>query len=60
VLDAAARYLAEIEPHSPTPYLIRRAAQLGQMSLPEMLAEVTADAGSLDKFFSLLGVRQAR
>lgn len=60
VLDAAARYLAEIEPHSPTPYLIRRAAQLGQMSLPQMLAEVTADAGSLDKFFSLLGVRQAR
>ncbi len=60
VLDAAARYLAEIEPHSPTPYLIRRAAQLGQMSLPQMLAEVTADAGSLDKFFSLLGVRQQR
>lgn len=57
VLEAAAIYLAQIEPHSPTPYMIRRAVQLGQMSLPEMLRQVTADAGSLDKFFALLGIR---
>lgn len=60
VLAAAAAYLESIEPHSPTPYLVRRAVELGQMSLPEMLRQVTADAGSLDKFFSLLGISAPR
>lgn len=60
VLAAAAAYLESIEPHSPAPYLVRRAVELGQLSLPEMLRQVTADAGSLDKFFSLLGIPAAR
>ncbi len=51
-----AGYLQTVEPHSPTPYLIRRAVQLGQMDLQEMVREVTATAGSLDKFFELLGI----
>ncbi len=55
-LVALADYLQAVEPHSPTPYLIRRAVQLGQMGLPEMVREVTATAGSLDKFFELLGI----
>lgn len=60
VLAAAATYLESIEPHSPTPYLVRRAVELGQLSLPEMLRQVTTDAGSLDKFFSLLGISARR
>ncbi len=60
VLAAAAAYLESIEPHSPTPYLVRRAVELGQLSLPDMLRQVTADAGSLDKFFSLLGISAPR
>lgn len=60
VLAAAAAYLESIEPHSPTPYLVRRAVELGQLSLPDMLQQVTADAGSLDKFFSLLGISTPR
>ncbi len=60
VLAAAASYLESVEPHSPAPYLVRRAVQLGQLSLPEMLRQVSADAGSLDKFFSLLGVAPPR
>ncbi len=55
-LNALADYLQTIEPHSPTPYLIRRAVQLGQLSLPQMVKEVSASAGSLDKFFELLGI----
>ncbi len=55
-LTALADYLQTIEPHSPTPYLIRRAVQLGQLSLPQMVKEVSASAGSLDKFFELLGI----
>lgn len=60
VLAAAASYLESIEPHSPAPYMVRRAVQLGQLSLPEMLRQVTVDAGSLDKFFSLLGITPPR
>ncbi len=55
-LSAIASYLQSVEPHSPTPYLIRRAVQLGQMGLPQMVKEVSVSAGSLDKFFEMLGI----
>ncbi len=55
-LMAVATYLQAIEPHSPTPYLVQRAVALGQMGLPQMVKEVSASAGSLDKFFELLGI----
>ena len=59
-LNALADYLQQLEPHSPTPYLVRRATQLGQMALPQMVSEVTASAGSLEKFFELLGITTAK
>lgn len=59
-LVSIAAYLQNIEPHSPTPYLINRAVQLGQMSLPEMIKSVSTSAGSLDKFFELLGISPPR
>ncbi len=55
-LAAIATYLQTVEPHSPTPYLVQRAVALGQMGLPQMVKEVSASAGSLDKFFELLGI----
>lgn len=55
-LMSIADYLQRIEPHSPTPYLIQRAVELGQLSLPDMIRDVSATAGSLDKFFELLGI----
>lgn len=55
-LMAIADYLHRLEPHSPTPYLIQRAVDLGQLSLPEMIRDVSASAGSLDRFFELLGI----
>jgi type VI secretion system protein ImpA len=36
-LSAAADLLAQMEPHSPVPYLIRRAVELGRMPFPEMM-----------------------
>ena len=56
-LMSIAAYLQRIEPHSPTPYLIQRAVELGQLNLPDMIRDVSASAGSLDKFFELLGIR---
>jgi type VI secretion system protein ImpA len=55
-LVSIASYLQSVEPHSPTPYLIQRAVELGQMSLPDMIKEVNTSAGSLDRFFELLGI----
>jgi type VI secretion system protein ImpA len=55
-LMSIAVYLQRIEPHSPTPYLIQRAVELGQLNLPDMIRDVSASAGSLDKFFELLGI----
>ena len=55
-LAEIAAWLATVEPHSPTPYMVQRAVALGQMGLPQMVKEVSACAGSLDKFFELLGI----
>ena len=55
-LMSIADYLHRIEPHSPTPYMIQRAVELGQLNLPDMIRDVSASAGSLDKFFELLGI----
>jgi type VI secretion system protein ImpA len=57
-LEALADYLAEVEPHSPTPFLIRRAASWGRMSLPEVIAEIIREEGDVNRLFNVLGVKQ--
>lgn len=39
-LEQAANQLMELEPHSPIPYLIKRAVLLGNMKFPEMIKEL--------------------
>lgn len=56
LLGTIADYLSHIEPHSPTPYLIRRAMSWGRLSLTELLEEIVNDRGDLGKIFNLLGV----
>jgi type VI secretion system protein ImpA len=56
-LAALAEYLADLEPHSPTPFLIRRAVNWGRMPLPEVIAEVIREEGSLDRLVNVLGLR---
>ncbi|MGI4852134.1 MAG: type VI secretion system protein TssA [Janthinobacterium lividum] len=55
VLEQVATYLESIEPHSPTPLLIRRAIGWGNMSLTEVLQELLQDKGDLLKIQNLLG-----
>jgi type VI secretion system protein ImpA len=57
-LQALADYLAEVEPHSPTPFLLRRAVNWGRMSLPEVIADIIREEGDVNRFFNVLGVRQ--
>lgn len=57
-LEAVADYLQGIEPHSPTPYLIRRAVQWGRMPLPQLLQELLREEGDLNRLFKVLGLPQ--
>lgn len=53
-LSEAADYLIRTEPHSPTPYLVKRAVEWGNMSLPELLQQIVRNEGELDEIDRLL------
>lgn len=56
-LEGIANFLQSIEPHSPTPYLIRRAISWGRMPLPELMQEVLREEGDLNRLFTVLGLK---
>jgi type VI secretion system protein ImpA len=56
VLAEIADYLLRVEPHSPTPYLIKRAVAWGRMPLAEVLQELVRDPNDLRAVYSLLGI----
>lgn len=56
LLDEAADYLMINEPHSPTPYLIKRAVSWGGMPLTELLQELVNDDNDLKLIYNLLGL----
>jgi type VI secretion system protein ImpA len=53
-LAEAAEYLSRIEPHSPAPYLVKRAILWGGLSLPELLPELVRNPSELTELFKLL------
>lgn len=53
-LAAAAEYLSRTEPHSPTPYLVRRAIRWGNLTLEELLPELVRNQGDLEEVTRLL------
>lgn len=57
-LAAIADYLTRVEPHSPTPYLIKRAVTWGGMSLTELLLELVGNQSDLQAIYTLLGIKQ--
>lgn len=56
LLTRAADYLLATEPHSPTPYLVKRAVSWGQMPLADLLGELVGEDHSLNSILSLLGI----
>lgn len=56
-LDEVADYLLQTEPHSPTPYLVKRAVSWGDLSLNELLQELVNDEHDLRAIYILLGMR---
>jgi len=55
-LAEAADFLSRTEPHSPTPYLVRRAIAWGAMPLDEVLREVIDRRDALASIFQLLNM----
>lgn len=53
-LAEAAEYLLRTEPHSPTPYLVKRAVEWGSMSLQEVLQQIVRNDGELQELNRLL------
>jgi type VI secretion system ImpA family protein len=57
VLSMVAEYLMRIEPHSPAPYLIKRAISWGSMPLGTLLQELLDGNSDLASLYKLLGIR---
>lgn len=58
MLNEAADYLLIHEPHSPTPYLVKRAVSWGHMTLNELLQELISDDQNLSHILTLLGLKK--
>lgn len=57
-LTDASEYLLRTEPHSPVPYLVRRAIAWGNMSLVELLEELLAKNADINTVYALLGMKR--
>jgi type VI secretion system protein ImpA len=56
VLEEIGDYLMQVEPHSPVPYLIKRAVAWGQLNAAELYQEVFQKSGGRIDVFELLGL----
>lgn len=56
MLREAARYLKEVEPHSPTPYLVLKAVSWGDKTLDDLLREFVREGLNLEALFTFLGI----
>jgi len=54
-LAAAAAYLAHVEPHSPTPYLVKRAVEWGNMTTGALYQELFIRLGGQLSIFDMVG-----
>ncbi len=55
-LEAAADYLLAAEPHSPVPYLVRRAVAWGRLPLPQLMKEYQRSGYDLGALHNVLGL----
>jgi len=49
-------YFEKTEPHSPLPYILKRAVKWGNLPLPDLLREIIASEGELGNVFKLTGI----
>ena len=58
-LAEAADALERLEPHSPVPFLVRRAVELGALPFPLLMAALIRDSGVLSEMNRELGIKEA-
>jgi type VI secretion system protein ImpA len=56
-LEQAASLLQQLEPHSPVPYLVRKAVELGTLPFPELMRRLIRDANVLTELNRELGIK---
>ncbi len=57
-LAEAAAALQRMEPHSPIPYLIQRAVELGSLPFPQLMRQLIRENAVLEEMDRELGIRQ--
>jgi type VI secretion system protein ImpA len=57
-LAQTAALLQRLEPHSPIPYLINRAVELGALSFPELMKQLIRDSDVLTSMNRELGIKE--
>jgi type VI secretion system protein ImpA len=57
LLAQAAALLKELEPHSPIPYLVERAVELGNLPFPDMIKALIRNADVLSELNRELGIK---
>ncbi len=57
-LAEAADLLQQVEPHSPIPYLIRRAVELGALPFPQLMRALIRDDAVLQEMNRELGIKE--
>jgi type VI secretion system protein ImpA len=57
-LAQAAALLRELEPHSPIPYLVERAVELGALPFPQLIKALIRDANVLGELNRELGIKE--
>ncbi|MER3417066.1 MAG: type VI secretion system protein TssA [Gemmataceae bacterium] len=56
-LAVIADQLQQLEPHSPIPYLVKRAVQLGTLPFPQMIRELVRDESIIAELERQLGIK---
>ena len=57
-LAQAAEVLRQLEPHSPIPYLIKRAVELGAMPFPELMQALIREPNAISELKRELGIKE--
>jgi type VI secretion system protein ImpA len=57
-LEKAAKLIQDLEPHSPIPYLVQRAVELGKLSFPELIRALIRDSNVLSELNRELGIKE--
>ena len=58
-LSQAAEMLRQLEPHSPIPYLIQRAVELGRLPFPRLVKQLIRDGNVLDELNREMGIKES-